>query len=46
MLQLAGYSVAMSNAMPAAETVARYRTGSNDEGGVGMWLERVFFPSG
>jgi hydroxymethylpyrimidine pyrophosphatase-like HAD family hydrolase len=40
----AGMSVAMANAMPEALAAARWRTGSNDEGGVGMFLEKVFFP--
>jgi hydroxymethylpyrimidine pyrophosphatase-like HAD family hydrolase len=44
LLAAAGMPVAMANAMPGAAAVAKWRTGSNDEGGVGMFLEKVFFP--
>jgi hydroxymethylpyrimidine pyrophosphatase-like HAD family hydrolase len=37
-----GHAVAMANAMEALLGVARHRTLSNDEGGVGAFLERVF----
>ncbi|KAF8528927.1 HAD-like domain-containing protein [Hysterangium stoloniferum] len=42
MLSTAGHSVAMGNAMPAAIAAARYTTESNDEGGVGTFLESVW----
>jgi hydroxymethylpyrimidine pyrophosphatase-like HAD family hydrolase len=43
MFQVAGISVAMGNAMPAAKAAARYVTASNDEGGLGRFLETIFF---
>lgn len=45
MLEIAGMSVAMGNAMPAATRTAKWQTGTNDEGGVGLFLEKIFFPS-
>lgn len=42
MLREAAYSVAMGNAMPAAVAAARYTTTSNDEGGVGEFIEKVW----
>jgi hydroxymethylpyrimidine pyrophosphatase-like HAD family hydrolase len=45
MLEVAGLSVAMGNAMPAAARAAKWRTGTNDEGGVGQFIEKVFFSS-
>jgi len=38
----AGYPVAMGNAMPAALAASKYTTTSNDEGGVGHFLEQVW----
>ncbi|KAI5852328.1 HAD-like domain-containing protein [Tricharina praecox] len=43
MFRVAGMSVAMGNAMEAARKEARYQTTSNDDGGVGRFLERVFW---
>jgi hydroxymethylpyrimidine pyrophosphatase-like HAD family hydrolase len=43
MLEVAGMSVAMGNAMDAARKAAKWETLTNDEGGVGRFLERVFF---
>jgi len=43
MFALAGMSVAMGNAMDAARHAAKYVTGSNDDGGVGLFLERVIW---
>lgn len=42
MFQAAGYSVAMGNGMEKAKETATYRTATNDEGGVGVFLDRVF----
>ncbi|KAJ8609526.1 hypothetical protein MRB53_039084 [Persea americana] len=42
MFQVAGYSVSMANAMPIAKEHATCSTLSNDEGGVGVWLEKVY----
>ncbi|TPX72109.1 hypothetical protein SpCBS45565_g00711 [Spizellomyces sp. 'palustris'] len=42
MLALAGHGVAMANAMHMAKKRAKYTTGTNDDGGVGMFLEEVF----
>ncbi len=42
MFGVSGYAVAMRNAMDSAKDVACYLTGSHDEGGVGMFLERVY----
>lgn len=41
MLAAADFSFAMANAHPDVRTAAKYRTGSNDEGGVEDVLERV-----
>lgn len=38
----AGYSVAMANGMEAAKLAATYQTVSNDEGGAGRFLDRIF----
>jgi hydroxymethylpyrimidine pyrophosphatase-like HAD family hydrolase len=43
MFKAAGMSVAMGNAMPEAKAVARWQTSTNDKGGVGEFLERVFW---
>lgn len=40
MLAWAGWSFAMANASPAVKQTARYQTGSNDQGGVGMAIEQ------
>lgn len=40
MLEYAGWSFAMANASAEAKAAARYQTGSNQEGGVGMAVER------
>ena len=40
MLAWAGWSFAMANASAEAKKAARYETGSNAEGGVGMAVER------
>ena len=40
MLSWAGWSFAMENAVPAAKKAARFLTGSNHQGGVGMAVER------
>lgn len=42
MFQAAGYSVAMGNGMAKAKEAATHLTATNDEGGVGMFLDRVF----
>lgn len=44
MLSLAGYGVVMGNAMESVKEagVAKYVTGTNDEGGMGMFLEKVW----
>jgi hydroxymethylpyrimidine pyrophosphatase-like HAD family hydrolase len=44
MFRVAGMSVAMGNAMESARREATWVTESNDEGGVGRFLERVFWP--
>lgn len=44
MFKVSGYSVHMGNAMPSPRETAQYGTVGNDEGGVGVWLENVFFP--
>lgn len=43
MMRVAGMSVAMGNAMAVAKEAAVWETGTNDEGGVGLFLGRVFF---
>lgn len=40
MLRFAHWSFAMANAVPEAKAAARFTTGSNDAGGVGMAVER------
>jgi len=42
MFRVAGYSCAMGNAMEAAKRAATHQTTSNDEGGVGDFLDRIF----
>lgn len=42
-MRVAGMSVAMGNAMAVAREAALWETGTNDEGGVGLFLGRVFF---
>ncbi|KIJ56593.1 hypothetical protein M422DRAFT_22747 [Sphaerobolus stellatus SS14] len=42
MFKVAGHPVAMGNSMPAAAAVALYVTDSNDEGGVGGFIEKVW----
>ncbi|ORY83691.1 HAD-like domain-containing protein [Protomyces lactucae-debilis] len=42
MFEIAGYAVAMANAMPAAVEASTHRTLSNDEGGVGVFLEQLY----
>ncbi|GAA5984362.1 hypothetical protein JCM11641_006195 [Rhodosporidiobolus odoratus] len=44
MFAASGYSVAMSNAMTKPKQVAKYQTGSNDDGGVGQFLNSIFRP--
>jgi hydroxymethylpyrimidine pyrophosphatase-like HAD family hydrolase len=44
MFEVAGMSVAMGNAVDVAKSKARWTTTTNDEGGVGRFLEKVFFP--
>lgn len=44
MFHVAGMSVAMGNAMKAAREAALWTTDTNDEGGVGTFLEKVFWP--
>lgn len=44
MFGVAGMSVAMGNAMECARDGAMWQTASNDDGGVGMFLEKVFWP--
>jgi hydroxymethylpyrimidine pyrophosphatase-like HAD family hydrolase len=44
MFELAGMSVAMGNAMESARSQARWTTDTNDAGGVGTFLQKVFFP--
>ena len=45
MLSQSGFGVSMGNAMDAPRLAAPYSTGTNDEGGVGQFLDRVFRPS-
>lgn len=42
MFRVAQWSVAMGNAMQAAKDAATYIGQTNDEGGVGVFLDRVF----
>ncbi|BGP07949.1 hypothetical protein JCM10049v2_003794 [Rhodotorula toruloides] len=44
MFGASGYSVAMANGMPKPKAVATYQTGSNNEGGVGQFLNAIFRP--
>ncbi|KAL8290566.1 hypothetical protein RQP46_002824 [Phenoliferia psychrophenolica] len=46
MFKAAGYAVSMGNAMEAPRLAANYATATNNEGGVGQFLDRVFRPSG
>jgi Cof subfamily protein (haloacid dehalogenase superfamily) len=43
MLRLCGISVVMANGVPSAVSAAKYRTASNDEGGVADAIERFVF---
>lgn len=45
MFNASGYSVHMGNAMQAPRDAAMYATGTNNEGGVGQFLDRVFRPN-
>jgi hydroxymethylpyrimidine pyrophosphatase-like HAD family hydrolase len=45
MFRVAGMSVAMGNAMESARKEAVWTTDSNDLGGVGTFLEKVFWPT-
>ncbi|KAI5819117.1 HAD-like domain-containing protein [Pyronema omphalodes] len=45
MFRVSGMSVAMGNAMETARSEAIFSTDSNDEGGVGTFLEKVFWPT-
>lgn len=42
MLALCKYGVSMANAMPETTRAANYPTLSNNEGGVGAFLEKVY----
>lgn len=44
MFSASGHSVAMANAMPKPKQVAKYQTSSNNDGGVGAFLDAVFRP--
>ncbi|GAA5880425.1 hypothetical protein JCM1840_007692 [Sporobolomyces johnsonii] len=44
MFQASGYSVHMANAMEKPRLTAKYSTGSNNEGGVGQFLDKIFRP--
>ncbi|GAA5981640.1 hypothetical protein JCM10908_004548 [Rhodotorula pacifica] len=44
MFEAAGYSVAMANGMQKPKRVATHQTSSNDEGGVGVFLNKIFRP--
>ncbi|GAA6002474.1 hypothetical protein JCM10207_001140 [Rhodosporidiobolus poonsookiae] len=44
MFAASGYSVSMGNAMPKPKQVAKYSTGTNNEGGVGQFLNAIFRP--
>lgn len=44
MFEVAGMSVAMENAMEKPKACATWVTESNDAGGVGKFLERIFWP--
>jgi Cof subfamily protein (haloacid dehalogenase superfamily) len=45
MFRVSGMSVAMGNAMETARSEAIFSTDSNDDGGVGTFLEKVFWPT-
>jgi Cof subfamily protein (haloacid dehalogenase superfamily) len=42
MFKVVGHSVAMANGMSNARATARYLTSSNDEGGVGEFVDRIW----
>jgi len=42
MFKVVGHPVAMANAMPAALATAKYTADSNDEGGVGAFIEKIW----
>lgn len=42
MLTACGFGVSMGNAMDAPRLAADYATATNNEGGVGQFLDRVF----
>jgi hydroxymethylpyrimidine pyrophosphatase-like HAD family hydrolase len=44
MFAASGHSVAMANGMPKPKQVAKYQTSSNNDGGVGEFLNAVFRP--
>lgn len=44
MFEASGYSVHMANAMAKPRATAKYGTASNNEGGVGQFLDKVFRP--
>ncbi|GAA6027354.1 hypothetical protein JCM8097_002621 [Rhodosporidiobolus ruineniae] len=44
MFAASGYSVSMANAMPKPKQVAKFSTLSNNEGGVGEFLNKIFRP--
>lgn len=44
MLKTAGYGVAMAQGMESPKEVADFITVSNDEGGVGVFLDKIFRP--
>ncbi|POY74876.1 hypothetical protein BMF94_2149 [Rhodotorula taiwanensis] len=44
MFEAAGYSVAMANGMKKPKRVATHQTSSNDDGGVGKFLNKIFRP--
>jgi Cof subfamily protein (haloacid dehalogenase superfamily) len=45
MFRACGYSVSMGNAMPLPRQTAIYQTATNNEGGVGLFLDRIFRPN-
>ncbi|GAA5987998.1 hypothetical protein JCM5350_007856 [Sporobolomyces pararoseus] len=44
MFEASGYSVHMANAMAKPRATAKYGTASNNEGGVGQFLDKIFRP--
>jgi len=44
MFGASGFSVAMENGMPKPKAVAKYQTTSNNDGGVGKFLDKIFRP--